>query len=263
MASVNLQEQHWTRLFGNVTTEPIPHYGSWTVFSLENTILRNFQGLRILQANEDLTILTHTNKFPQNDGTFQEKSWEIKKETCNLADGLLHPADPTKRSFSILEYGATSWFPQKLIPGIQFSVEFFLKYDPSNDSIGGIYGDNGVLDRIIMIREQLGDFPCEPLTPLTNISGSWQGEKLTMMPDLRILEPEIIPKLILDPSEGQNQTFFLPDQVVLTIPKMVKLGEAFQMFAGRLVTANRYQRLSVMYNELGNFVSLSNETFQC
>lgn len=261
MEAINLQEQHWTRFFGNVTTEAIPRYGCWTVFSPETTIIRTFQGIRILQANEDLTIVTHTNKFPQDDGTFQEKSWQIEKSTCNLADGLLHPADPTKRSFAILKYGATSWFPQQLITGTQFSVEFFLKYDPSNDSVGGIYRDSGVLDRIIMIREQLGDFPGEPQPRLTTISGSWQGEKLTMMPDLRILEPEIVPELVLDPSEGQNPTFFLPDQVVLTIPKMVKLGEAFEMFAGRLVAEDCYQRLSIKYNELGEFVSLSTETF--
>jgi hypothetical protein len=263
MESGNLQEQHWTRYFGNLTTEAIFRYGSWTVFSPEITIMRSFQGIRILQANEDLTIITHTNKFPQGDGTVQEKSWQIEKEICNLADGLLHPADPKKRSFSILEYGATSWFPQKFIPGTTFSVEFFLKNYPANNSVAGIYGENGVLDKILMIREQLGDFPGEPQPPLTEISGNWQGEKLTMLPDLRILEPEVVSELILDPSEGQNQTFFLPEQVVLTIPKMVKLGEAFEMFAGRLVSEDIYQRLSIKYNESGEFVSLSTEMFHC
>ncbi len=261
METINLLQQHWTRFFGNMTTEPIPRYGSWTVFSPEMEILRFFQGIRILQGNRAQTIITHTNRFPQDDGTFQEKSWLIEKESCNLADGLLHPADPSKRSFSLLGSGATSWFPKKLLPGHQFSVEFFLKHDSSNNSVGGIYGDNGVLDRIIMIREQLGDFPGEPKSKLTTISGNWQGEKLTMMPDLRIREPETLSELVLEPTGAKNQTFLLPDQVVLTIPQTVKLGEAFEMFAGRLVRENQYQRLSVKYNDNGEFVSLSAEVF--
>ncbi|MCP2726908.1 DUF3598 family protein [Limnofasciculus baicalensis] len=57
---MNLQEQHWEKLFGHLTTEANPWHGIWTVYSPDREIIKSSQGIRILQANEDKTVITHT-----------------------------------------------------------------------------------------------------------------------------------------------------------------------------------------------------------
>ncbi|TAF07319.1 MAG: DUF3598 family protein [Nostocales cyanobacterium] len=41
-------------------------------------------------------------------------------------------------------------------------------------------------------------------------------------------------KLVLDPTLGKNETFYLPDGVVVNLPKQLKLGAGFEIIAGKL-----------------------------
>ncbi|MEL6458908.1 MAG: DUF3598 family protein [Cyanobacteria bacterium J06621_15] len=125
---MHLPEQHWENLFANLTTKGSYRYGIWTVFSPEKELIKTSKGIRNLRANADKTLITHTNQFPLPDGSLQEKQWQIEKDKCNLDDGLLHPADPSKRALSIEKYGSTTWFPKKFEVGNGFSVELFLKH---------------------------------------------------------------------------------------------------------------------------------------
>ncbi|MDZ7956888.1 MAG: DUF3598 family protein [Aulosira sp. DedQUE10] len=259
----NLQEQHWQRLFGFVTTEGTSMYGTWTVYSPTKELIKSSRGIRNLRANADKTAITHTNQFPSPEGTTLEKQWLIEKETCNLPDGLLHPADPSKRGIAVVDYGANAWVLQQLETGNGFSVELFLKHEDWNTSIGSIYAESGDLDRILHLRENSVSFP-EVLsigTELETLPGNWIGKKEAIAPNLTISETEEIKALVLDPTTGKNETFFLPDGVVVNIPQRLKMGEAFEIIAGKLVAPNKYKRLTAKYDNSGTFEQLISEIF--
>jgi hypothetical protein len=262
---MNLQEEHWTKLFAQITTENSPWYGIWSVFSPEKEIIKSAKGIRNLTANESKTVITHTNQFPSPDAVIPQKQWQIDKETCNLADGLLHPADPSKRAFSLYGNGSSSWFPKKLEIGKGFSVELFLRHEDWNYSIGSIYADTGKLEKILHMREHFGSFPETPLTPaieLESLSGKWTGTQVYMTPDLITSSPTTIEELIIDPSQGKNKTFSLPDGIVVNIPEILTLGEEFAISAARLVSDNYYQRLTTKYDQNGLFMMLIGEQFK-
>ena len=257
-----IQEQHWEKLFGHLTTEDSPWYGSWTVYSPEKEVMKSSQAIRNLRANVDKTIITHTNQFPLADGTIQEKQWKIEKQTCNLPDGLLHPADFSKRALSLIDGGASAWVPTKLESGCSFSVELFLKHEDWNTSIGSIYTENGDLEKILYLREHLGSYPgITQGQEINNLSGKWTGTKQSITPYLKISDEEEITDLMLEPTPGKPETFYLPEGVIVNIPKQVKLGESFDIVAGKLVTENKYKRLTAKYDNLGNFVLLISEVF--
>jgi len=256
------QEQHWKKLFGHLNTEGSLWYGFWTVYSPEKEVIKSSKGIRNLRANVDKTVITHTNQFPLPDGTIQEKQWQIEKETCNLPDGLLHPADPDKRALSLIDSGASAWIPQKLESGRSFSVELFLKNDDWNTSIGSIYAENGCLEKILYLREHLGSYPgIAEAEEINNLSGKWIGKKQSISPNLKISVEEEIQDLVLNPTAGKNQTFYLPEGVVVNIPKQVNSVEAFDIVAGKLVVGNKYKRLTAKYDNSGAFVSLISEVF--
>jgi hypothetical protein len=260
---MNLQEQHWQKLFGHVTTEGNPWYGEWTVYSPEQEVLKSSKGIRILQANPDKTVIDHINQFPSPDGSTQEKQWKIDKEACNQSDGLLHPADESKRALSLEGGGATAWVPKILKTEHPFSVELFLKHEDWNTSIGSIYDGSGCLEKILHLREHLGSFPNTPeKPPIKNLSGNWIGKKECMTPDTKISTLEETQELVLDPTQGKNETFFLPDGVVVNIPKRVNVGEEFELVAGRFVSHNEYKRLTAKYDKSGAFALLISEVFR-
>jgi len=259
---MNLQEQHWNKLFAHLTTEGSYWYGLWTVYSPEKAVIKTSQGIRILQSNREQTVIIHTNQFPSPDGTTLEKKWQIEKETCNQIDGLAHPADPAKRALSLTDGGATAWVPKTLESGCRFAVELFLKHQDWNSSLGSIYNESGCLEKILHIWEHLGSFPPIPAEPeLEQLSGKWIGKTESMSPDLKVSTSDETHELILDPTQGKNQTFYLPNGIVLNIPKKVKIGEEFEIVAGQLVSDNEYKRLTAKYDNLGTFSLLVSEVF--
>jgi hypothetical protein len=259
----HLQEQHWKKLFGFLDTEDKPMYGTWTVYSPEKEIIKSSQGIRNLRANADKTVITHTNQFPSPDGSMLEKQWQMQKETCNLPDGLLHPANPSKRALALVDDGSSAWVTQKLESGHNFSVELFLKYEDWNTSIGSIYAENGDLEKILYLREHLNSFPdIATGKEITHLLGNWIGTKQSITSDLKISEAEEIHNLVLDPTGGKNESFYLPDGVVLNIPKKLSIGQEFDIIAAKLVAENQYKRLTAKYNSFGVFVLLISEVFK-
>ncbi|BAY81156.1 hypothetical protein NIES267_06310 [Calothrix parasitica NIES-267] len=259
---MHLLEQHWENLFGNLTTEGSSRYGIWTVFSPQKEIIQTKKGIRNLRANADKTLITHTNQFPSSDGSLQEKQWQIEKDKCNLDNGLLHPADPTKRALSIEKYGSTSWFPQKFVVGNKFSVELFLKHEKWNTSIGSIYDENGSLAKILYLQESINSYPDIPnAKEICDLSGKWKVIKKFMSPDLNISTAEETSLLEFNPNQGQNQTLLLPEMVIVDIPIELKSGKEFEITAGKLVTENQYKRLTIKYDSSGRFTRLISEVF--
>ena len=259
----HLQEQHWEKLFGYLPTQGQSMYGIWTVYSPEKEVIKSSQGIRNLRPNGDKTVITHTNQFPSPDGSTLEKQWQIEKETCNQPDGLLHPADPSKRGLALVDYGSSAWVPRKLESGRSFSVELFLKHKDWNTSIGSIYTENGDLEKILYLREHLNSFPDSRTSKeITSLSGSWIGTKESITSDLKVSDAEEIREIILDPTNGKNDTFYLPDGVVVNIPKKLRVGEEFEIVAGKVVAENEYKRLTAKYDRSGAFTLLISEIFR-
>jgi hypothetical protein len=261
---MNRQEQHWQKLFGHLTTEKNLWYGNWLAYSPDKEVIKSSQGIRILQANEERSIITHTNQFPSPDGQILEKSWQIEKSICNLADGLLHPANPQKRALALLGQGSSAWVSQKLELGQPFSVELFLKSETENTSIGSIYNESGHLEKIFQIREHLGSDPEPPapeLESLSVFSGNWQGSQQSITADLTISPVVEMETMIIDPTHGTNAMFLLVDRVVVIIPKKLNLGDNFDIIAGQIMSDHHYQRLTAQYDNSGNFTRLIGELF--
>lgn len=259
----HLQEQHWEKLFGFLTIEGQSMYGIWTVYSPEKEVIKSFQGIRNLRSNTDKTIITHTNQFLSPDGSTLENQWQMEKETCNQSDGLLHPADPSKRALALVDYGSSTWLSRKLESGRSFSVELFLKHKDWNTSIGSIYTENGDLEKILHLREYLNSFPNSTTREeITSLSGSWIGTKKYITSDLKVSDSEEIREIILDPTNGKNDTFYFPDSVIVNIPKNLYIGKEFEIVAGKLVTENEYKRLTAKYDHSGTFTLLISEIFR-
>ena len=73
---MNIKEKHWEKLFAHLTIKSDFRYGIWTIYSPTKELLKSFKGIRSLRANEDKTVITHTNQFTSPDGKTLEKEWE-------------------------------------------------------------------------------------------------------------------------------------------------------------------------------------------
>ncbi|MCG5061410.1 MAG: DUF3598 family protein [Limnoraphis sp. WC205] len=257
----NLKEQHWINLFGKYDSESLGWFGTWTTYSPEKEVLKTFQGVRCFRANEDKTVITHTNDYTFSDGSTSSKSWTLEKQSCNQSDGVVHPAISGMRTI-YLNQNATAWVTQKRQIDQSFGAELFFYHENKRTSVAHIYNAQGELEKITQIREQWGNFPeYSPRETLTQLSGSWIGEKQSITPDLKLSEPEKVDEFVFDPTPGKNKCIFLPDGVVCYLQKSVKFGESFEITAGQFVSDKEYKRITAEYDESGVFIRLTCEIF--
>ncbi len=253
--------QHWQRFFAQYDEEGIAWHSIVTAYSPNKELLKTYQFISEFQANHDRTVITHTKKSPSPDGNLSETTWQIKQENCNLPDGIMHPASSSRRGLSFGTVG-TAWLSKTLETGQIFSVEILLQHENKRHTIVLVYSKNGELEKIVPIREQMGSFPTsEPLPEINAISGQWVGKQQLMSPDLKLSPLVEISELVLDATGGENETLFFPDRLVVTIPKQVKIGNEFELGFGAMVSAKKYQRLRVKYDNYGVFQQLISEAF--
>jgi hypothetical protein len=252
---LTFQEQNWTNLFGEYTSDETAWYGIWTVYSSNKEIVKCDRAVRSFLINEDKTIVTHTNRYLYPDGSEDKKVWHLDKEKCNLPDGITHPAIPSMRALSF-GGGATAWLSTKLELGKNFGAEFFFKYGKWRTSIAILYGEKGELNKIVQINEHLGSFTnSSPTQENVTISDNWIAKRQSMTPDLKISPPEKIKQWMFDATKA----FFLPDRTILTIPKTVQIGESLEISASKQVTENEFKRLTARYDNSGVFSRLVSE----
>lgn len=259
---MNNQEQNWTNLFGGLPAEGISWYGTWTKYSTALEVLTSFQGERNFVPNENYTVITHTNNYTYADGHKEQQQWQIDKRSCNHPDGMTHPAFSSTAKALSFGKGATVSMRKILEQGKYFGAELFFQHQDWRTSVVISYGENGDLAALFQIREHQNSFPEQPpVVKIENISGNWWGTKQSMTPDLKTSNIEAITGLAIDPTQGQNENFFLPDRVILNCPKQVKLGEAFELVAGKMLADHLYKRLTVKYDQTGAFSQLISEVF--
>ncbi len=258
---MNLQEKNWENLFGHITPEGISWHGIWTSYSPDKEVLTTFKAVRRFQANEDKTVITHTNKYTYSDGREEEKTWQIDKQSCSQPDGVIHPALLSTRAMSFGE-DKNAVVAKKLETGQKFAGELFFRYQDWRTSVVSIFAESGDLQRVTIIREHLNSFPNTPAkAEIEKLSGKWSGRKESINSDLKISAIEETQELVLDPTEGKNETLFLPDGIVVNVPKRVNIKEKFELVSGKMVAENEYKRLTAQYDSSGAFAMLISEVF--
>ncbi|MGI2903105.1 DUF3598 family protein [Tolypothrix sp. VBCCA 56010] len=257
---MNLQDKNWENLFGDITTEGISWHGIWTRYSPDKEIITSFKAVRRFQANEDQTVITHTNKYTNSDGTEEEIIWHIEKQTCSQPDGVIHPALLSTR---VVSFGKdkNALVSKKLEAGKKIAAELFFRYQDWRTGVAIIYAESGELERITIIREHLNSFPNTPAKAEIEKLPRWSGRKEYLNSDLQISASAENQELVLDPTEGKNKTISLPDGIVVNVPEMVNIGEEFELVAAKLVAKNEYQRLTAKYDNSGAFAMLISEVF--
>ncbi|NEU77119.1 DUF3598 family protein [Hassallia byssoidea VB512170] len=258
---MNLQDKNWENLFGHITTEGIAWHGIWTAYSPDKEIITSFKAVRRFQANEDQTVITHTNKYTYSDGREEEKIWHIEKQTCSQPDGVIYPVFLSMRAVSFGK-DKNAWVSKKLEAGKKIAAELFFRYQDWRTSVAIIYAESGELERITIIREHLNSFPNTPAkAEIEKLPGKWSGRKEYLNSDLEISASAENQEFVLDPTKGKNKTISLPDGIVVNVPEKVNIGEEFEIVAGKLVAENEYKRLTAQYDKSGAFAMLISEVF--
>lgn len=257
----HLQEQNWSNLFGHLTPEGINWCGTWTIYTPELEVVKTYQGVRSFRPNEDQTVIYQTNNYTYANGSTEEKHWQLNKQACNQTDGIAYTEFPSMRALSIAP-GVYAFLNKKLELGKKFALELFFSYEDWRTSVVVHYAENSTVDKIAHIREHLNSFTAQPPgTEVKNIEGKWIGEKQQLTADLILSNAEPIQNLVLFSVGDKNQTYFLPDAIVINAPTNLKIGQEFSISIGRMVSQNQFKRLTAQYDNLGNFQLLISEIF--
>ncbi|WP_250123462.1 DUF3598 family protein [Chroococcidiopsis sp. CCMEE 29] len=274
---MNNLDKNWNNLFGEYTTDETAWYGRWTVYSPTQEVLSTKQAVRSFRSNLDNTVITHINRYVDANGNVEEKIWQIDRATCNQPDGVVHPAMPFMRALSFGE-GATAWIAPKFVPGKPFGGEFFFKDDKWRTSAVIVYGENGQIDRIVHIREQIGGFSDESVSDESSDDlGDWIGNQRTMTSDLSISPEEKIQlsfnqggdseallrsPLALPKASAERKMILLPKGLVLMLPERVTINQPIQIAAAQRTAEHQLKYLAAHYTAVGAFTLLISATLQ-
>jgi hypothetical protein len=195
------------------------------------------------------------------------------------------------RNLLFFENGAFSTGSMQFAPFSEFGAELGLIWQERRLRLVQLYNTANNLYQLTLIREQLAGSDALERPPLTvhHLLGTWQGEAVTLYPDLR--HPDIYPtKLSIDQpathqlhqklsfSGGQTvdsiatikgdrllfesnaqsvQVLLLPDGASSTCPLQIRLGHPFFLEVGWLLEPTLRQRMIRSYNSKGEWVSLT------
>jgi len=255
---MELKEQNWQNFCKHNCREIS---GIWAGYSPEKELFLSFKIIRSFQSNKDQTEITHTNRYTLADGSIQEQSWQFNKHSSNLQDGLVHPENPSMRSF-FFDQGASASAVKYLETGSGCRVQLGFKHEELTSSVVIFYDDGGSLMRTVCIRLDATGLPSKHwstelnLLPERNLKGNWVGTSVTMTPDLKV-STAVSTKLHWPWEEDEK--FFFPDGISLRCPSQVNVGTNFTIAANWLVTSSYLQQLIIKYNDSGAFSSLTFE----
>ncbi|MBV9385405.1 MAG: DUF3598 family protein [Chroococcidiopsidaceae cyanobacterium CP_BM_ER_R8_30] len=197
------------------------------------------------------------------------------------------------RQVLFFENGAFSQGSLQLGPFSEFGAELGLIDGERRLRLVQLFDKNGQLERLTLIREKLTGTTAAEKPPLTvdALLGEWQGEGVTIYPDLRSPNTypttlriqrngnQLIQKLIINQGTAQreisstgriegsclyfeggpqiNQVLLLPDGASSTCPQQVRVGQAFFLEVGWLLQSHLRQRLIRRYDDKGAWSSLT------
>ncbi|MGL4503130.1 MAG: DUF3598 family protein [Planktothrix sp.] len=252
--------------------------GSFTQLSPLGEIVNDISSYLTLESlNENQKVrLTLKRFYPNSDPAVQE----FVREYESLGRDIL-----------FFENGAFSQGTIQLSPISKSGAEFGFIYENRRLRLVEIFNTDGDLENLTLIREKRQDTDAVESPPLTleALLGEWQGQAVTVYPDLRsshiystrmrlYLEndqlvqnlsfgsPEIklsskaiIKGSILHFDQGKQpvKVILLPGGASATIPEKVELRKPLFFEAGWLIKPNLRQRLIRQYNQQGEWASLT------
>jgi len=198
------------------------------------------------------------------------------------------------RSVLVFETGAFSQGSMQWGPFSEFGAELGLIAGNRRLRLVQLYNKEAQLSQLTLIREKRAgtDTPERPPLTVDQLLGEWQGEAVTLYPDLRspdtystqltIKRPDsdrLVQQLTfgvgesvrtltssarIDGSMLHFQDSALPIQVVLlpdgassNCPSTIKSGHSFVLEVGWFIEPHRRQRLIRRYSDRGSWVSLT------
>ena len=189
------------------------------------------------------------------------------------------------------ENGAFSQGPMQFSPFSRFGGEFGLIHENHRSRLVQLFDNNSQISKITVIREHKTgtDKKERPQLKVDDLLGEWEGEAITIYPDLRSpnrytskmqLQLDGSGRLLQNLSFGnrtitssatvqgsvihfdrnpqnQVQVLLLPGGASATFPVKAELGKPLFLESGWLIEPNLRQRMIRSYNEKGEWVSLT------
>ncbi|MBN4005091.1 DUF3598 family protein [Nostoc sp. LPT] len=245
--------------------------GSFTNFSPQGTLLNDTPSRLSLEG------LNNSQKVRL---TLSRSGQDIIREFNSVGGGLL-----------FFENGSFSEGLIQLGPFSEFGAELALVHENRRLRLVQLFDNTGQLKELILIREHLARTLVaeRPTLQINDLLGEWQGQAVTIYPDLRSPDTySTIFKLQLDDAgrliqstsfaertitstatikdpivlfdqdpQKQVQVLFLPDGASATSPLKVQLRQPFFIEVGWLIQPNLRRRMIRSYNEKGEWVSLT------
>ncbi|MEA5582341.1 DUF3598 family protein [Nodularia harveyana UHCC-0300] len=246
--------------------------GSFTRFSPQGQLLEDIKSVVSLKGlNNNQTIHQIVHRQGQEDLVLEYSS--LAKSTLFFANG------------------AFSQGSIQLAPFTEFGAELGLIHENRRLRLVQIFDKTGQLDKITLIREYLAGTEVleRPALKIDDLLGEWQGEAVTIYPDLRSpdnystklnLQLDDTGKLVQSLSfrertitstgtiqgsvinfdqnpQKQVQVLLLPDGASVTSPLQVQFRQPCFLEVGWLIQPNLRQRMVRSYNDKGEWVSLT------
>ncbi|MEA5499098.1 DUF3598 family protein [Limnoraphis robusta] len=256
-------------------------HGSFTQFSNQGEIIKDTPSILQLEGlNDNKTVRLTLRRFPPSpDGIIKPPVDELVREFQSLGREIL-----------FFETGAFSQGTIQLAPFTKSGAEFGFMAENRRLRLVELFDPDGNLEQLTLIREKRANTDAVERPPLTveALLGTWNGEAITLYPDLRspdtfstqmqlqldntgklaqsltfadqtISSTATIDGSILHFDQGSQpvKVYLLPDGASATVPQQVQLRQAFFFEAGWLIHPNERQRLIRRYNDKGEWQSLT------
>lgn len=259
-------------------------HGSFTRLSLQGEVLEDIPSILVLEQRQDKQV-----------------HLSLKRDSPKFKDLELDFNGSFNLGLLFFENGAFSQGSAQFSAYAEFGAEFgFIQQDPSELRKANrrlrfvqMYSKEGQLSSLTMIREQRAGSGAPERPPLTveDLIGEWQGEAVTIYPDLRT--PTTYPttlnihrtgsrlhqELSFGHGEGRRtiassaqingsilnfdqgampiQILLLPDGVSSNCPLAVKSGHPFVLEVGWLLQPDLRQRMVRNYTDTGEWTSIT------
>ncbi len=262
--------------------------GSFTSFSPGGELLEDTPTVVSLQGlNDNKTIRQIVRRYlPLTHPTGKLESQDLVLEYSSL-----------NRSILFFNNGAFSQGSMQFAPFSEFAAEFCLIEGDRRLRLLQIYNRNSQLEKIALIREKLTGENNSPNAPVVaehpnltvdDLLGEWQGQAVTIYPDLR--SPDIYPTKLLiylndagrlvqqlgfgdrtitssaiidgkclyfDQGSQPVQVLLLPNGASSNCPWQINNRQAFILEVGWMYAPNQRQRMIRSYDQKGGWVSLT------
>ncbi len=240
------------------------------------------------QELEDIPTCVSLEGLDQNQA-IRQTIQRFSATTGDLSDEKVLEYRTLNRSTLVFENGAFSQGSMQYGPFSEFGAEMGFVEGDRRMRLVILYGPDGCLSRLTLIREQRqgSQAPQRPALTVEQLLGVWQGQATTLYADLRPpqaasttlsltqsgdrvhqrLSSETVDfssvaqlegsRLVFDSSSSPNQVFLLPDGASCMVPTAIPQGRPFLLEVGWLPCENQRQRIIRSYDARGTWVSLT------